>query len=121
MERGKQMTASGLVHLSIGNDESALAESTGLTGKRSASKDARSVWKGGKTARSYLSLPYRPSNFFRSTRLLLQGLTLEKRDLYFGVSDTAVGVARGQDIVPSTSLVVVVYGEVEGIAVFWPQ
>jgi hypothetical protein len=38
-------------------DESALSESTGPTGKRSASKDACSVWKGGKTAKSYLSLP----------------------------------------------------------------
>ena len=47
-----------LVHLSAGNSESALPESTGPTGKRSASKDARSVWKGGKTVKSYLSLPY---------------------------------------------------------------
>ena len=28
-------------------------------GKRSASKDARSVWRGGKTVKSYLSLPAR--------------------------------------------------------------
>src|SRR5262249_222326 len=27
-------------------------------GKRSASKDVRSVWKGGKTVKSYLSLPF---------------------------------------------------------------
>ena len=46
-----------LVHLSAGNGESALPESTGPTGKRSAPKDARSVWKGGKTVKSYLSLP----------------------------------------------------------------
>src|SRR5215831_1304353 len=44
-----------------------------------------------------------PSNFFRRKRLLLQGLTLEKSDLYLGVSGTAVGVAIGQDMVPSTS------------------
>jgi hypothetical protein len=44
-----------------------------------------------------------PSNFFRSKRLLLQGLTLEKSALYLGVSGTAVGVAIGQDMVPSTS------------------
>src|SRR5262249_23196463 len=44
-----------------------------------------------------------PSNFFRSKRLLLQGLTREKSDLYLGVSGTAVGVAIGQDMVPSTS------------------
>ena len=58
------------------------------------------------------------SNFFHSKRLLLQGLTLEKSDLYLGVSDTAVGVAVGLAIVPSTSLVVVVYGDGEGVAVF---
>jgi hypothetical protein len=58
MERGKQMMAPlGLVHLSATSGESALPESTGPTGKRSASKDARSVWKGGKTVKSYLSLP----------------------------------------------------------------
>jgi hypothetical protein len=52
------------VRLSVGNDESALAESTGPTGKRSASKDARSVWKGGKTVKSYLSLPSYLWEFF---------------------------------------------------------
>src|SRR6266571_2029775 len=39
---------------------------------------------------------------------------------YFWVSDTAVGVAVGQDIAPSTSPVLVVYGDVEGVAVFRP-
>src|SRR4029434_10731018 len=47
-----------LVHLSVGNDESALPESTGPTGKRSARKRACSVWSGGKAARPYLSLPW---------------------------------------------------------------
>ena len=46
-----------LVHLSVANDESALPESTGPTGKRSARKRACSVWSGGKAARPYLSLP----------------------------------------------------------------
>jgi hypothetical protein len=61
-----------------------------------------------------------PSNCFYSKRLPLQGLTLGKSDLYFWVSDTAVGVAIGEDMMPSTSLIVV-YGDVEGVAVFWPQ
>jgi hypothetical protein len=47
MERGRQMmTPVGLVHLSTTLDESALPESTGPTGKQSASKDTCSVWKG---------------------------------------------------------------------------
>ena len=47
-----------LVHLSVGNDESALPESTGPTGKRSARKRACSVWSGGKAVKPYLSLPW---------------------------------------------------------------
>src|SRR5262249_50184171 len=43
------------------------------------------------------------SHFFHSKRLRLQGLTHEKSDLYLGVSGTAVGVATGQNMVPSTS------------------
>jgi len=39
------------------NGESALPESTGPTGKRSARKRACSVWSGGKAVRPYLSLP----------------------------------------------------------------
>ena len=46
-----------LVRLSVGNDESALPESTGPTGKRSAGKLACSVWSGGKAVKPYLSLP----------------------------------------------------------------
>ena len=46
-----------LVHLSVGNVESALPESTGPTGKRSARKRACSVWSGGKAAKPYLLLP----------------------------------------------------------------
>jgi hypothetical protein len=38
---------------------SALSESTGPTGKRSARKRACSVWSGGKAAKPYLSLPGR--------------------------------------------------------------
>jgi len=45
------------VHLSVSNGESALPESTGPTGKRSARKRACSVWSGGKAAKPYLSLP----------------------------------------------------------------
>ena len=45
------------MHLSVGNGESALPESTGPTGKRSAVKVARSVWSGGKAVKPYLSLP----------------------------------------------------------------
>src|SRR5215831_9860613 len=47
-----------LVHLSAAQGESALPESTGPTGKRSARKRACSVWSGGKAAKPYLSLPY---------------------------------------------------------------
>src|SRR5215510_15605304 len=47
-----------LVHLSVGNGDSALPESTGPTGKRSARKRACSVWSGGKAVKPYLSLPY---------------------------------------------------------------
>src|SRR5215510_5019056 len=46
-----------LVHLSAAQGESALPESTGPTGKRSARKRACSVWSGGKAAKPYLSLP----------------------------------------------------------------
>src|SRR4029453_944810 len=46
-----------LVHLSVGNGECALPESTGPTGKRRARKRACSVWSGGKAAKPYLSLP----------------------------------------------------------------
>jgi hypothetical protein len=46
------------VHLSATQGESALPESTGPTGKRSARKRACSVWSGGKAAKPYLSLPY---------------------------------------------------------------
>src|SRR5438105_2300648 len=46
-----------LVHLSAAHGESALPESTGPTGKRSAGKRACSVWSGGKAAKPYLSLP----------------------------------------------------------------
>jgi hypothetical protein len=46
-----------LVHLSVSNGESALQESEGPTGKRSARKRACSVWRGGKAAKPYLSLP----------------------------------------------------------------
>ena len=47
-----------LVHFSAAHGESALPESTGPTGKRSARKRACSVWSGGKAAKPYLSLPY---------------------------------------------------------------
>jgi hypothetical protein len=46
-----------LVHLSVSNGESALPESTGPTGKRSARKRACSVGSGGKAVKLYLSLP----------------------------------------------------------------
>jgi predicted nucleic acid-binding protein len=46
------------VHLSAVHGESALPESTGPTGKRSARKRACSVWSGGKAVKPYLSLPY---------------------------------------------------------------
>jgi hypothetical protein len=48
-----------LVPLSVGNGASALPESTGPTGKRSARKRACSVWSGGKAAKPYLSRPCR--------------------------------------------------------------
>jgi hypothetical protein len=62
LSTGKQTDAEGkaddgpsrLVRLSVGDDESALPESTGPTGKRSAVKVARSVWGRGKAARPYL-------------------------------------------------------------------
>jgi hypothetical protein len=53
-----------LVHLSVGTGESALPESTGPTGKRSARKRACSVWSGGTAAKPYLSLPP-PSRILR--------------------------------------------------------
>src|SRR5262245_7161716 len=56
-ERKAEDSPLRLVQLSVGNDESALPESTGPTGKRSARKRACSVWSGGKAARPYLSLP----------------------------------------------------------------
>ena len=57
VERKADDGPSRLVHLSVGNGESALPESTGPTGKRSARKRACSVWSGGKAAKPYLSLP----------------------------------------------------------------
>src|SRR5262249_12998922 len=57
-ERKADDGPSRLVHLSVSNGESALPESTGPTGKRSARKRACSVWSGGKAAKPYLSLPY---------------------------------------------------------------
>jgi len=56
-ERKADDGPSRLVHLSVGNGESALPESTGPTGKRSARKRACSVWSGGKAVKPYLSLP----------------------------------------------------------------
>jgi hypothetical protein len=50
------MTAFGLVRPAVGDDKSARSEYCGPTGKRSARKLACSVWSGGKTVRSYLSL-----------------------------------------------------------------
>ena len=46
-----------LVRLATAQGGSALPESTGPTGKRSARKRACSVWSGGKAAKPYLSLP----------------------------------------------------------------
>jgi hypothetical protein len=57
------------VHLSVGNGESALPESTGPTGKRSARKRACSVWSGGKAAKPYLSLPGREQSCPATRRL----------------------------------------------------
>jgi hypothetical protein len=45
-----------LVRPAVGNDQSARSNYSGPTGKRSAGKLACSVWSGGKTVRSYLSL-----------------------------------------------------------------
>src|SRR6516165_5695310 len=56
-ERKAEAGPQRLVHLAVGNDASALPESTGPTGKRRARKRACSVWSGGKAARPYLSLP----------------------------------------------------------------
>jgi len=55
-ERKAEAGPQRLVHLAVGNDASALPESTGPTGKRRARKRACSVWSGGKAARPYLSL-----------------------------------------------------------------
>src|SRR6516164_755847 len=56
-ERKAEAGPQRLVHLAVGNDASALPESTGPTGKRRARKRACSVWSGGKAAKPYLSLP----------------------------------------------------------------
>ena len=58
IERKADDGPSRLVHLSVGNGESALPESTGPTGKRRARKRACSVWSGGKAVKPYLSLPF---------------------------------------------------------------
>ena len=50
------MTAYGLVRLAVGNDKSSQSKYDGPTGKPCAGKLARTVWSGGKTVRSYLSL-----------------------------------------------------------------
>jgi hypothetical protein len=50
------MTAHGLVRLAVGNDKSSQSKYDGPTGKPCAGKLARTVWSGGKTVRSYLSL-----------------------------------------------------------------
>jgi len=46
------------VRRTIGDDESALAQYVGPTGKPGAVKVARPVWSGGKAVRPYLSLPF---------------------------------------------------------------
>ena len=56
-----------LVHLSVSIGESALPESTGPTGKRSARKRACSVWSGGKAAKPYLSLPSKTATMAGAT------------------------------------------------------
>ncbi len=45
-----------LVHLPVGNHESALREYLDPTGKRGTGKLACPVWSGGQIVRSYLSL-----------------------------------------------------------------
>ena len=50
------MTAHGLVRRAVGNDKSSQSKYDGPTGKPCAGKLARTVWSGGKTVRSYLSL-----------------------------------------------------------------
>ena len=42
----------------IGDDEAALAQYVGPTGKPGAVKVARPVWSGGKAVKPYLSLPF---------------------------------------------------------------
>ena len=63
------------MHLSVGDGESALPESTGPTGKRSARKRACSVWSGGKAAKPYLSLPHRITSHIK---LCVLALLLER-------------------------------------------
>ena len=95
------------MHFSAAHGESALPESTGPTGKRSARKRACSVWSGGKAAKPYLSLPI--YTYSRSQGLFagvsLEGTVIGTRNdanaAYYGRAVSAEDILSGQVAPPA--------------------